>query len=775
MANGTDVNTGLGVLGTADQAQIDQGAAPQQPPQIPPVAAGISAMTPQGVTPQTPQGVPQTSAAAPRPGSFGWKLSRVLGGVKEALNSLGDTGNIGKVPEGAGPLYGVSRTLAARNERLRQAQLDQQKKAIEDREQARLDQGQRDEQEKTKAYLAHEAIMTYKDQLVANTMDDEHRQKQAEMGKKLFDEYAQPAAGGAPSRVYAEGLSRSEAAARAKQVGKESGWDMTQQHIFNTGTEPVAWGRNTDGTPNIRMMPTYSIVGDSPTMQPSQETRQMLADILYPDIKDKQERLDKIPTTLKGREFGQLAARAQGAVTQQAVFSKVRADAGLGELSSNAKLELLKHTDQLHVLADALHKDKDTPPTYEDLQLAAQKMEHDNTWGGAQGKLRAAVFGTESDPLGFKGEQLHKDELLKALNTQRLLDQEAERERHDRREEDLKELQIKLGQNFTGIGAVLTEDMATQIANLPDDKQRVLGQITDNNLKATIMSLAFGPGDVNIEKMFPNRVYKGTQTLPIGDAWGIVMQLNKNMSEQQYGRMSDAYKKVTTGTMGDTIAQYNNVLEHMSAAQDIIENTWRGAAPQFLLKPLNAIERKTYGTQIAALDAALAPVRGEFTQFMAGNYKPTEEESHAFQDILNPAATPSQLETAFKTITQTGAIRLGNIDGQYKRIAGKGIPGLLTEDSMAAVRHINPDSDTMKKMNRFDVGDTLFHNPSWHSTIQDTMAAHAPANAAGSVRVNGVLRYYDKDKNIIDSDGTVIQKFDPTAAGLAAGKAALAK
>lgn len=774
MAQETDVNAGLGVLGTADQAQIDQGA-PQQPPQAPPIAAGISAMTPQGVTPQTPQGVPQPGSAGPRPGSFGWKLSQVLGGVKQAMDSLGDAAGSGKAPAGAGPLWGVTHTLAARTERLRQAKLDQQKKAIEDQEQARLNQNQRDENDKTKAYLAHEAIMTYKDQLVANTMDDEHRQKQAEMGKRLFDEYAQPAAGGAPSRVYAEGLSRSEAAARARQVGKESGWDMTQQHIFNTGTEPVAWGRNADGTPVIRMMPTYSIVGDSPTMQPSQETRQMLADILYPDIKNKQDRLDKIPTTLKGREFGQLAARAQGAVTQQAVFSKVRADAGFGELRSDAQLELLKHTDQLHVIADALHKDKDTPPTYEDLQLAAQKMDHDGTWAGAPGKFRAAVFGTDADQLGFKGEQLHKDELLKALNTQRLLDQEAERVRHDKAQESLEEMKIKLGQGFSGIGAVLTDDMAAQIDNLPDDKKRVLNQITDNNLKATIISLATGPGDANIEKLFPNRVYKGTQTMSIGDAFGIVKQLNPNMSEQEYGRLSDAYKKVTTGTMGDTIAQYNNALEHMSAAQDIIENTFRSAAPQFLLKPLNALERGTYGTQIAALNAALLPVRGEFSQFMAGNYKPRDEEAKAFSDLINPAATPSQLETAFKTITQTGAIRLGNIDGQYKRISGKGIPGLLTEDSIAAVRHLNPDSDTMRKMSKFNVGDTLFHNPNWKSSTQERMELRRPPNAWGTVRTADGLRYVDKDKNIIDSDGNIVQKFDPTAAGLAAGKAAMAK
>lgn len=778
MANGTDVNAGIGMLGAADQAQIDQGTPTPQPsvPQAPP-APGLSAMG--AVSPQ-----PQQQPAArpgPRPGSFGWKLAQVLGGVKDAMDSLGDVGAVGKAPEGAGPLYGATRALAARTERLRMVKEYQDKQAVVQREQARLDENQRMEQQKTQAYLAHEAIMTYKDQLVAHTMEDEYKGKMSELGKKIFNEYATPAGGGTPAKVYAEGLSVQEAAARARQLGKENGWDMTQQHIFPTGTEPVVWGRNADGSPQMRMMPTYSLVGDSPAMKPSEEVRQELADILYPDIKDKQERLDKIPTTLKGREFGQLYTRAAGALTQQTALQKMRADAGLGEMLSTSKLELLKHTEALHTLADALHKDKDVPPTYEDLQLAAQKMEHDGTWAGAQGKLRAAVFGTEADPLGFKAEQVHKDEILKALNQQRLEAQELERERHDRAQEEIERLKATLGQNLAGLGASLTTDMANQIANLPDDKKRVLNQIQDNDLKATIMSLAFGPGDLDMDKVFPNRKYRGSTDISLQNAVGIVQQLNPNRSEQQYRLVAQAYQKVTTGDLGAQIGQYNNVLEHMGEAQDVIESTWRNVAPKFMIKPLNTISRETYGTQIAAIDAALAPVRSEFAQLMAGGYKPSEEESKAYQTLSNSAARPDQLETAFKVIANTGAIRLGNINQQYKRIAGNNIPGILTDDSMAAARKINSDAATMQRLGRLDVGGTLFHNPNWKSNTHERMEMRRPGNAVGTIAMpDGTSRYYDKDHNIIDSDGNISipaaqTGYSPVQAGLQAGVAALNK
>lgn len=69
------------------------------------------------------------AANNPNPSKPGAWAKALVGGMQSAIAGLGDAGAIGKVPEGAGALYGISKTIQARNERLmaQKAQADKEK------------------------------------------------------------------------------------------------------------------------------------------------------------------------------------------------------------------------------------------------------------------------------------------------------------------------------------------------------------------------------------------------------------------------------------------------------------------------------------------------------------------------------------------------------------------------------------------------------------------------------------------------------------------------
>lgn len=69
------------------------------------------------------------AASNPAPSKPGAWSKALVGGMQSAIAGLGDAGAVGKVPEGAGALYGVSKALEARNTRLaaQKAQADREK------------------------------------------------------------------------------------------------------------------------------------------------------------------------------------------------------------------------------------------------------------------------------------------------------------------------------------------------------------------------------------------------------------------------------------------------------------------------------------------------------------------------------------------------------------------------------------------------------------------------------------------------------------------------
>ncbi len=313
-----------------------------------------------------------------------------------------------------------------------------------------------------------------------------------------------------------------------------------------------------------------------------------------------------------------------------------------------------------------------------------------------------------------------------------------EEEQQRKRDEDAE----KYKDRMSDINVAMTDDMKKQIAALPDDKRAVLQQ-SPKEAQAALLSAAFGPGDLDFDRIFPPRLTMGAPGMTAQQAVGVIKQLNPNWDEQQFKQTAKSYKDITTGQSGRDIGMYNNVLEHAEEANDVMMAE-QGRLPKVWNTPANKLAGIIGSESLSRIQSALLPIKEEYALLMSAGYKPGEEEMKAYNTLISDAATPGQISAALKVMAAVGAVRLGNINQQYKRVSGKNIPGILTTDSMSAAKRLNLDSLTMARLNSLDVGGNLFHNPNYkpptpeeaqaqeqqkQSTIDAARAAREAANS----------------------------------------------
>jgi hypothetical protein len=193
----------------------------------------------------------------------------------------------------------------------------------------------------------------------------------------------------------------------------------------------------------------------------------------------------------------------------------------------------------------------------------------------------------------------------------------------------------------------------------------------------------------------------------------VIRAINPNWSEQQYNSMHNAYKDITQGKDGIQVGQYNNVLQHAAGLQDVMEESARGKNPAFLNTAINALQSKGWGAEAAKINTEVESVKGEYELLMNAGYKPSESEQAIYGKIVNGSATPGQIGAFTKAVGSVGAVRLEQINEQYKRIAGQNLPGILTTETVDAAKHLNLDGQAMRRLGTLNVGGTIFHNPNW--------------------------------------------------------------
>ena len=376
MANG--VSAGLAAFSPqgTDAATLQSMQPPQQV--TGPTAAGMTAMSTAATPPAAP--APQADLA---PGSFGWKLARVLGGTMKALSSVTGPAVAApeKAPAGAGGLYGAQ-TAAA------QMQKENIARDVQRREQARLDENQQIEAQKAKAYISHENVATYHDQMLVWQQGDEAVAKSADSGNMLMKAYTEPVSGIKGAEKFKENVDGTELQNmlqqanqdQFKRVGKYL--DPSQQHIFPTGAKDIIVGYDAQNQPILRKRQTYTVVEDMPEVQLDAKQAAYISKFTDQAAIEGQR--------LPGYLYGTLAQQAKSAETAQIAVDDYRTQLGLKALSTEDKTKMIKN---YPLIGQALAKGGGDPfKTMATLETAQ---------AGLGQAFIGFAFGDEKDPSGY--------------------------------------------------------------------------------------------------------------------------------------------------------------------------------------------------------------------------------------------------------------------------------------------------------------------------------------------------------------------------------------
>lgn len=710
--------------GATDFADINPAIGP------PPPRGGVS----ESLATQLARNVDKAGVA---PGPGGWAKG-ILSGLVTTLSGA----NVGNVPAGAGFFYGAAKAADAQRERNLVAQARQDKLTQQARENARQDMLVQSEADKNIATTAQANANMIHEQAVNSFQDDPSRKKSIDSGAQGLKQIT-------TGKDAAQVIQESIPGSRLKQLMSQGKLDPTKSVAFHIGERPIPGQYNPDGTPAMEAL--YTVTTIPPEVTLNDESSKFLSDNTGQKYLPGQ--------VMPGYLYRYVDQQAMATQTAVEATNKMLRDNKLDELNTDEKIAVQKAAP---AWIEALSK-----TGHDDIKALAylETPEMKEKYPGAAQVMAESIGPDKLETMRHNREEEHAKNVENNIKVAEL---------------DLKKNEAE---GTGGSRDFMTDDLKSQIAALPSDKQKFLNQF-DPEQRGSILSLAFSPGDIDFKEVF-TRMAKGQKGLTPQQAENAIHQINPNWTTSQYKLMQDAYKKVTTGTVGQQINNYSNVLEHSAAASDVMENSWRKMNPEFLNKPLNWVEQHTTGTEATEIQNALIPVREEYALLNASGHAPHAEELKAYQTALSETSTPAQIETALKVIGGVGAVRLDNLNNEYRRIAGRNVPGIVTQKAMDAAEHLNLDPNSLATLKRIsldptgkqNLSDVIFHNPEWKPPTQaeiqqnqndqtantDTQqatvqlkaqqavkAGSAPKGAVGTAKFsNGQYYYIDANKTAL--------------------------
>jgi len=630
--------------------------------------------------------IPLQANGKPQPG--GWAKS-LLGAAQGVLSGLGDAPQ-GKAPVGGGILSGITGTIANRNQRLaaqkEQAQKAQHENAEDQRAQEKQDDAhQKAQLDNTEANLRmiHTQNLNHQIGVVDPMIAD---------GNKTLKMLEDPDSGH-PTPVLARDVTYADL-----QKGVVDGkWNLHDMTPFPSGKKAI--GTDANGEPQYAT--TYTLVDAHGKVTPNED------EIKYLNANKATDQPIK-----PGQEFD---FSSWNSLHQKADDIKAQTDARNKTLINNK-------------LSDA------------DDAYKLEKVDFPPVWSKALSDPRAKGKDGLPDPIKARNLILSDPASLKQFPDVAKLVPEAY-PGFDKLESQAQEAGFKATEDAAKKAAdkaddirnLMTDDMKASIAQLSPDRQKFLGQYNPEE-QGAIVSLGTSPGDVNFRDVF-TRMAKGQKGLTPQDAENAIKQVYPHWSMAAYANTQKMYKDITGGgPLSKQIAQYNNVLQHASIAQDAItEATGRANNPRFVNTALNQLEKQGWGAEAGKLNIALGTVKDEYALLQSGGYKPSEQEQATLDAALKPTATAGQISGALKALADVGAVRLNQINDQYKRSSGRNVPGMLNQDSVDAANHLNVNPATRKVLGRMNVAGDLFGNDDGHLASQDLEQKNTQApNAAAA-------------------------------------------
>lgn len=145
-------------------------------------------------------------------------------------------------------------------------------------------------------------------------------------------------------------------------------------------------------------------------------------------------------------------------------------------------------------------------------------------------------------------------------------------------------------------------------------------------------------------------------------------------------------KDLAAGKTKDQIVSFNALLGHVGDLNDGIEQLRNTKSPM-INKPINWLKANAMGDPaVSNFIQRMEPVKKEYESFLLNNRALYEDDRQAADKIMNENLSPAQMQEQMKGFAHTAAVRLSANNDSYKRIKGKDIPDLLSDEADSTLR-----------------------------------------------------------------------------------------
>lgn len=637
---------------------------------------------------------------------------RVMGGAQALAGGLSD---VSAAPGPGGPLAAMGRVLEHRSERERQVQLDRVNLAH------------------ANAQMAHEQTLVHK---LGNEMVD----TSVANGQKMVDALRSMPAGF--KEVYTNKDS-DELQKLMKQRGSDGKplLDPTTMTAYATGVRPV--GKDPVTGMDINRA-TYTVVQlpEKVTLDPAKNPRDAeLAALIqrYTRADNGAEWFDHdkdgnvLPQTFTGAQLNTIYQRAVNVQAAETAIRLSNKKAGLDEQQID---DMIKYNE----LVQNGEFGKALVAAGGDPYGAYLVLEKTGQYPGLR-----QIF-ENGDKHFATEEKQYFDNMEKNVA-------ETEKKRHDISMEKLKAQELgQAGPGLLSSGTVpMTDVLSAQMAQLRRINPSGAALLTpyNNDIKSALLSVAFGDGSVDIDRTFPTRVTKGAGLMPYQTALGIIRQLNPNFNPQQYKLQQTAYKEYVAGKNAQAIQQFNNFLQHSGQLVDTMAEVRGRSGAAVWNIALNKLQDAGYGEDARKIEAAVMGPRGEIALLLSGGYAPQSEEGKQLQIILSDNSTPGQISAALQKFSELGAVRLQQINENYKRIAGKNVPSIISPMTLEAAKKVN-SQQAIDILSTLDSSGTFFGPQTMNAIEQQKNGPQQTTQPTGQPATQQVPPTARKFKNSAD-------------------------
>lgn len=732
----TDVLGGITPAGLASAVGVNTLANPNQDNSAGPVSGNASmgdmlkakGVDPNSLMPSAPSGSPVPTAQNPPPTSAfaqtmaknadqvvksnpqaaaapgGWARS-ILGGAMTALSGieagLGDAAAASeKVPPGGGALTGITRTLAARTQRLA-AQKQQQFQ-----NQQEVDKNKALNME-ANARMVQEQTLTHK--LQGEAVDEALRSGREQLAVMR----SQPN----PAAEKMRGLTSDQ----AKEQLRKDNLDPSEETMVPSD---VISGTDKDGNPYRQLI--YSIVKFGPVdLDPKNPAQKAALDRLNqyaPPDKGKTWQGDNNGVVhLDGPKFNMLYQQASDAALADLAKDKATVAAGVALEDVEKDKEALSFSQAARQdpnLIKVLHQ-ATNPTTGQPDFISARNLLYQET-SNPQSPLYGKYNNIDNDMrewLGFtrdsKGDKSYVfDKMLDdyqkkqdtAMDTYVGLLKDADKAHGSEAASLAKTFQDKA--NDPNTPPALKPVYQKKVKQLNDQAQADIDYAAQLKRKETDAENAANTGDMSgimdMVKNYdydPDKLFSRFKDLKAKRDFmsQIYNETGQKWSDSEYkARYNTKQDYRPDGKGGQAVQGLNTFAEHTGDANSLIQSLNNTKSP-FLNKPLNEIDKKILGQpQFVQYRVAVQAAADNYISFLLSNHAKHASDDDLVKELTSDSESPAAAQAIMRQMAQTIAFKAREQNAAYRKQMGQDIPQFLDPDTEQVFRAfgIDPKSIT---------------------------------------------------------------------------------